>query len=76
MVNPALIAPKVIFLAKMNILDRNISHYKHTLTPSIFLIMFVPVVGCAECVFYSKRLEEITVGLGLMQNVTASFRVP
>lgn len=73
--NLALIAPKVIFLAKMNILDRDISHYKHTFSINI-LIMSVPIVRCVECVFYSKRLEEIAVGMGLMQNVRASLRVP
>ena len=32
-VNPALVAPTLILLAKMNIPDPNIDHYRHTRTP-------------------------------------------
>lgn len=74
MVDSALIAPKV-FLAKMNILDPDISHYKHTYSINI-LIVSIRFVGWVECVFYSKRLDEIAVGMGLMPDVTASIRVP
>lgn len=38
--------------------------------------MSVPLVSCVECVFYSKRLEEMVVDMVSVQSVIASFRVP